>query len=239
MTTQEKADIHELLSAFRIGPAIERLAPHVTLLPRPRQENLSLQLAKLRGRNEHFNNVRKADHTPTDRRRENDDLVKALQLILSQFEINDKPRSLADIIGRDLDDDFLEREKEKQASPDATTSDKGFHEKVIYVGSPSVKQATVTVGKSYGATYHKCTQTLRRFNVAIERGDRDGGQIVGVTTGNSQARFGEKVLVWVTPKPLGKTEITVVVDSNLRDTVLDMGRHQQLLDKLTHAIQYD
>lgn len=235
MTTKEKASIHELLSAYRIGPAIDQLRPHLL----PSQTELQEKLAKLEGRYEHFRNAAQADYSPTERRAENDALVKSLQLLLSKFEINDQPKTLADIIGRDLDEDFKEREKDPvAASPEHQDEQKGFFGVVDYTGSPSAKEGTLNVAKSYGATFHRCLQALKSLNVNVEKSDRDGGRISGATAGNSHAKFGECVLLWLSPQPRGNTFVTVIVDSNLKTTVFDLGRHQALLDKLSHKIQY-
>lgn len=235
MTTEEKTTIHELLSAYRIGPAINQLRRH---LP-PGQTELWQKLATLEGRLEHFTHAGRADYTPTERRHENDELVKQLQVMLSRITVNDKPRTLADVIGRELDEDF--REREFNAAPEPTpppVGEKGFFGTVNHAGSSSAKRATIRVGKSYGATYHACTQAMRAQLVEITNGDRDGGMLTGCTNGKMSARYGEAVLIWVKPLPKGQCEVTVVVDSHNGQAVFDMGRHQRLLDQLTHKIQY-
>lgn len=235
MTTEEKTTIHELLSAYRIGPAINQLRQH---LP-PGQTELWQKLATLEGRHEHFSRAGRADYTPTERRHENDELVKQLQVMLSRITVNDKPRTLADVIGRELDQDFREREFEPAPPPPpAPVGDKGFFGTVNHAGSSSTKRATITVDKSYGAAYHACTQALRAQLVEIENGNRDGGMITGFTNSKMSAQYGEAVLIWIKPLPKGQCEVTIVVDSHTGQAVFDMGRHQRLLDQLSHKIQY-
>ncbi|OAV45045.1 hypothetical protein [Lewinella sp. 4G2] len=235
MTSQQKQTIHQHLSAYRIGPAIELIEPLIAETATADRE----KLAKLTGQYEHFQGKRRGDYTPLEIRNENDALVKQLQLLLSRIPIVEKPRSIADILGRELDPEFKDREKDPEPEPAAHSEEaKGFTGTIGYQGSPSAKRTTVETDKSYGATYHRCVQALRAQNVEIERGDREGGTLKAMTAGNSHARFGEQILLWITPLPQGKTRVELVVDSNLKETVFDMGRHQKMLDALAHKIKY-
>ena len=234
MTSKEKSIIHEHLTAYRIGKAIDAVRPHLLQT----NDAASTALAKLEGRYEHFTHAARHDYSPLERRHENDDMVKQLQLLLSRIPVVDKPRTLADILGRPYEEEA--GKETTQPEPEAATDDdrQGFFGEIVHSGSPSAKRVAFTVDKSYGATYHGCVQTLRAQNVTVESGDRAGGRIQGTTPAAAGARLGERVLLWLTPERRGQTKVTLVVDSQVPDAVFDMGRHQRLLDRLKHQIQY-
>ena len=121
--------------------------------------------------------------------------------------------------------------------PAPAAAPKGFVGEVDFVGSPSKKIGSLTVPKGYGATYHAATQALRKTGCTVEKGDREGGLIEAAAPGNSAARFGEIVRVYVAREERGRTEVTVIVDSANPDTLIDFGRHQQKLDAILHQLR--
>ena len=113
----------------------------------------------------------------------------------------------------------------------------GFLGEVTYQGSPSKKSETLVLAKSYGATYHAAVQAVRKCGMTMESGDREGGRIHATTTGNTVARFGENIYLWITGLGRARTRVHVIVDSANPDTVFDLGRHQQKLSALLHQLR--
>ncbi|MEL7162040.1 MAG: hypothetical protein AAFN92_14890 [Bacteroidota bacterium] len=113
----------------------------------------------------------------------------------------------------------------------------GFLGEVTYAGSPSKKEASLVLQKGYGASYHAAVQAIRKCGMTMESGDRAGGKIHATSTGNTVARFGEVIHVWVHAEERGRTRVHVVVDSANPDTIFDLGRHQQKLDALLHQLR--
>ena len=235
MTTQEKATIHDHINAYRLRPALDLLALH--LRPRPKAERE--KLAQLDARYDHYFGHRSHDYGPHERRRESDEIAKQLQLILARLPVNDKALSLPEILGRDLDEDFKEREADRQAEPaQHKQDDRGIFGEVEYRGSPTLARDEAVLSKSYGATYHQIIQTLRQKNIEIGKGDRDGGRIHASAKGSHFNPAGEQIHFWVSPLPQGRTRVTIVVDSQNTDLRADFGRHAKLLAELMHKVQF-
>jgi len=114
---------------------------------------------------------------------------------------------------------------------------RGFLGKVEYKGSPSMKDKTITLLKSYGAAYHICREAIRQAGMQMESGDRDGGRLEASIPGTGTGGFGEKILIWVTPLEGGKTKVYVVVDSQLPTQVFDFGRNKLKLGILCSFIR--
>ncbi|SEP56600.1 hypothetical protein [Neolewinella agarilytica] len=114
---------------------------------------------------------------------------------------------------------------------------KGFFGEVEYTGSPSMKDQTIILHKSYGAAYHTCREAIRQAGMQMESGDRDGGRLKASIPGTGTGSFGEKILIWVTPMEGGKTKVYVVVDSQLPTQVFDFGRNKLKLGILCSYIR--
>jgi hypothetical protein len=114
---------------------------------------------------------------------------------------------------------------------------KGFFGEVDYTGSPSKKDQTIILLKSYGAAYHTCREAIRQAGMQMESGDRDGGRLEASIPGTGTGSFGEKILIWVTPMEGGKTKVYVVVDSQLPTQVFDFGRNKLKLGILCSYIR--
>ncbi|MEO0732886.1 MAG: hypothetical protein AAFZ52_08630 [Bacteroidota bacterium] len=119
----------------------------------------------------------------------------------------------------------------------ATPTDLGFRGTVEYTGSPSKQEASLVLQKSYGAAYHAAVQAIRKCGMTMETGDRAGGKIHATSAGNTVARFGEVIHIWVFAEERGRTRVHVVVDSANPDTVFDLGRHKQKLEALLHQLR--
>lgn len=122
-------------------------------------------------------------------------------------------------------------------APEAAPELLGFQGEVAYSGSPSSKEEVIVLQKSYGASYHIAVQAIRKCGMDMVSGDRAGGKIHATAKGNSMARFGENIYLWVTTLERARTRIHVVVDSANVETVFDFGRHQQKLSALLHQIR--
>ncbi len=130
--------------------------------------------------------------------------------------------------------DLAKEQPEKEAADAGPTGFKGAPE---YQGSPSKKSETLTLNKSYGAAFHVSVQAIRKCGMEMIKGDRAKGTIEATAPGNTVARFGEIIFLWLTALPGGKTKVFVVVDSANPETVFDLGRNQQKLQALTHQIR--
>lgn len=131
----------------------------------------------------------------------------------------------------------LDIRQEEKAVPIKDPVAIGFHDQVEYVGSPSKKEESLTLDKSYGAAFHVSVQAIRKCGMEMIKGDREGGRIEATAPGNTVARFGEVIYLWLTPLAGGKTKVHIVVDSANPDTVFDLGRNQQKLQALTHQLR--
>lgn len=131
---------------------------------------------------------------------------------------------------------FKAREKEVKEEPVAAPN-LGFFGDVVYKGSPSKKEASLTLHKSYGASFHTAVQAIRNCGMEMQSGDREGGRIHATATGNTMARFGEDIHLWISPVDRGTTKLHVIVDSANPETVFDLGRNKQKLEALLHQIR--
>lgn len=113
----------------------------------------------------------------------------------------------------------------------------GFQGEVVYDGSPSKKEVSLMLNKGYGAAYHTAVQGIRKCGMEMIKGDRAGGTIAATAPGNTVARFGEVIFLWLTPQKSGQTLVRVVVDSANPKTVFDLGRNQQKMQALLHQLR--
>lgn len=123
------------------------------------------------------------------------------------------------------------------AQPEAPAADMGFRGTVDYAGSPSKKEETIVLPKSYGAAYHAAVQSVRKCGMDMVTGDRAGGKIHASSPGNTMARLGENIYIWVMPVSRASTNVHVIVDSGDPKMVFDMGRHKQKLAALLHQLR--
>lgn len=106
---------------------------------------------------------------------------------------------------------------------------KGFFGVIDYGGSPTKQGRTLEVHKSYGATYHTAREAIRKAGMEMVKGDRDGGTLTAELAPSGGGGYGEKILLWVTPLAPGKTQVHVVVDSQLPTLAIDFGRNKTKL----------
>lgn len=123
------------------------------------------------------------------------------------------------------------------APPAAPAADLGFRGTVDYAGSPSKNEEVIALPKSYGAAYHAAVQAVRKCGMDMVTGDRAGGKIHATSPGNTMARLGENIYIWVMPVSRASTNVHVVVDSGDPKMVFDMGRHKQKLAALLHQLR--
>lgn len=131
--------------------------------------------------------------------------------------------------------DFTEEKKVMPEEPPQESL--GFKGEVNYEGSPSKKEASLVLEKGYGAAFHAAVQGIRKCGMDMVKGDRINGTIHATAPGNTVARFGEDIFMWLTPKGRGRTLVQVIVDSANPKTTFDLGRNQQKLQALTHQLR--
>lgn len=112
------------------------------------------------------------------------------------------------------------------------TEEMGFRGEVDYKGSPSKKDRSIELVKTYGAAYHQVVQALKKAGVTMEKADRAGGRLSASLAPTSSAKFGEVIEVWIKPTVRGRTWVHVVVDSASPTTLMDFGRHASKLNLL-------
>ncbi len=120
-------------------------------------------------------------------------------------------------------------EKEVQPKPEEAM---GFKGEVVYKGSPSKKERSIELVKTYGAAFHQVTQALKKAGMTMEKADRPAGRISASLAPSSSGKFGEVIEVWVKPTVRGRTWVQVVVDSASPTTMMDFGRHASKLNLL-------
>lgn len=125
----------------------------------------------------------------------------------------------------------LEPLPEKVVAPPAT-KDMGFRDEIVYKGSPSKRERSIELVKSYGAAYHQVLQALKKAGMTMEKADRAGGRLSASIPPTSSAKFGEVIEVWLRPEQAGRTWVQVVVDSASPATSFDFGRHESKLNLL-------
>lgn len=122
------------------------------------------------------------------------------------------------------------------ASPEETTpepqEEMGFWGEMDYKGSPSKKERSIELLKTYGAAFHHVTQALKKAGMTMEKADRASGRLSASLPPTSSAKFGEVIEVWIKPTVRGRTWIYVVVDSASPTTMMDFGRHASKLNLL-------
>lgn len=127
--------------------------------------------------------------------------------------------------------------EEKQAPQEAVQEKLGFRGEVNYQGSPSMKESVLVLNKSYGAAFHTAVQSIRKCGMEMVKGDRNEGIIYATAPGNTVARFGEDIYLWLTPQERGQTLVKVIVDSANPKTVFDLGRNQQKMQAILHQLR--
>ncbi len=154
----------------------------------------------------------------------------------SVHEIGRRPATEEEAVPKEKKEVFkLDLSPEPEKKEEEIT--KGFFGEVDYTGSPSKKDQTIILLKSYGAAYHTCREAIRQAGMQMESGDRDGGRLEASIPGTGTGSFGEKILIWVTPMEGGKTKVYVVVDSQLPTQVFDFGRNKLKLGILCSYIR--
>jgi len=108
----------------------------------------------------------------------------------------------------------------------------GFRGEINYQGSPSKKERSIELVKTYGAAFHQATQALKKAGMTLEKADRINGRISASLPPTSSGKFGEIIEVWIKPTVRGRTWVYVVVDSASPTTMMDFGRHASKLNLL-------
>ncbi len=128
---------------------------------------------------------------------------------------------------------------EDPSAPDQVASvlNLGFFGEINCVGSPTKQETTLTLRKSYGASYHTCREAIRQAGMQMEKGDRDGGLLEASIAGTGVGSYGERILLWVTPLDAATTRVHVVVDSQLPTLAFDFGRNKQKLGILVSYLR--
>lgn len=125
----------------------------------------------------------------------------------------------------------LELEPTEAAVPEPP-EEMGFRGEIEYAGSPSKKERSIELVKTYGAAYHQVTQAIKKAGMTMEKADRAGGRISASLPPTSSGKFGEIIEVWIKPTVRGRTWVYVVVDSASPTTLMDFGRHASKLNLL-------
>jgi len=136
--------------------------------------------------------------------------------------------------GKNMDDKpafRLDLKPEPEAAPQPT-EEMGFRGKVDYQGSPSMKERSIELVKTYGAACHQVTQAIKKAGMTMEKADRAGGRLSASIAPTSSGKFGEVIEVWIKPSKDGRTWVRVVVDSASPTTLMDFGRHESKLNLL-------
>ena len=240
MDKELKTTLLDLLQEKQLGPAADRL---LAFLPAGhsavhRTEQLTKRLRELEGRME------MGTLSPADIERIQARISGGLREIILDYKPDPAPASaappeLAEGPEKNKAQESFTLQLAPEAEPEepAPAADLGFRGTVEYAGSPSKKEASITLHKSYGASYHTAVQAIRKCGMEMVKGDRAGGMIHAAAAGNSMARFGENIYLWVMPVDRATTRLHVVVDSADPKMAFDLGRHKQKLEALLHQLR--
>lgn len=227
-----KTTLLDLLSRKELAPAVEQL---LAFLPEDhssvrRTRQLEKRLRELEGRME------MGTLSPEDIDRVQARIGGGLREIILDYKPDPAPAS-APTKDQPQESFTLNLQPEALPEKEAPVAEIGFFGTVEYAGSPSKKEETITLSKSYGASYHIAVQAIRKSGMEMVSGDRAGGRIYATSAGNSMARLGEIIHLWITPLDRARTRIHVVVDSADPGMAFDLGRHKQKLTGLLHQLR--
>ena len=232
MDKTAKQALLRLISNEQLGPAIESLLDQL-----PDGHPARLRTQQLRRRYaQHQEHVEMGTLNEQDVVRSVRRIAGGLRDVIREYDPEAEARAAR---AASKERDFvLDLSEDKPPEPEPTVDPElGFFGEPDFKGSPTAQSATITLAKSYGASYHLCREAVRHAGMQMESGDRAGGRLEASMAPTGTGSYGEKALFWVMPVNGRETKVHVVVDSQLPTLTFDFGRHKTKLGQVASFLR--